>query len=523
MDSIIKNITKIANKLDSKGNSGTADSLDLVAKNLVNIKTAQYVGSQGYWIRNSRCWGNCYRQKRANNPEMPAQKVWESCHDEYVDSINNTNQGKSNASWDKYASSKEDKISDFDIAFAKTIESHIDSGMERGHAIFAAIDEMNMRPYDQLIEASEQTFTLASSLFESDPQSAVKIASVGEELVKEAQWWKRRMQDMSQPGKALKQKWNPAVIDSGSQVEMNNSINRLTQAIGTAFEEKANLINMAQKAGLNDFANQIDSNLPQSTFEQLTNGVTSVNNFAGQINNRETGGEKGNAIQRGLNWANEQQQQGAEKAQNSRDFWGQQSGQGIGQQPVTAPSNISGPNDPMSGEIYQQQPEQNQAYNGTLEAHPPSIINEIRRRATDKASLDAMFKHLLNDTRSSQQTVQQGNSFVQDRNEQALDESYAGSTSEGNKMDKIAMDPQNNEGQPQQTVEEYLNGLKAMGKTIDIQAIYEEMSKEIELRTNNQSFSGDIAGASYAHVSSGKKIANKKFNLSKVLDGGVKK
>lgn len=522
MNSIINNITKIANKLDIDGNSETADSLDLVAKNLVKIKTAQYVGAQGYWIRNSRCWGNCYRQKRANNPNMPAQEVWESCHNEYVDSIDNTNKGKSNASWDKYASSKEDKTPVFDEIFSKTIESNIDSGMERGHSIFAAIDEMNMRPYDQLVEASEQAFKLASSLFEKDPQSAVKVASVGEDLIKEAQWWKRRMEDLSQPGKAIKQKWNPAVMDSQGQIEMNKSINRLTQAVGTAFEEKTNLINLANKAGLNDFANQINTYLPQETFEQLTNGITSVNDFSQQIANRETGGEKGNAVQRGLNWAAEQQQQGAEKAQNSRDFWGQQGSGSINQsypeQGFGQDQNISGPGS-NPGEMYQQnQPEQKTDYNGILEAHPPAIINQIRSRAVDKNALDAIFRNVLQEVEQPQ-AGQQGRSVVDDRNDQLLNESYIGASSNKGKIGKIAMDPQNKEGQPQQSVEEYLNGLSK----VNALAIYEEMKKELESKTVDQSYSGDIAGASYAHVFSGKKIANKTFNLSKVLDGGVKK
>jgi len=94
----IEKITQVANKLDELGKKETADAIDKVAGNLVLLKTAQYVGVQGYWIRNTRCWMNCYRQKRASNPGTSAQEVWTECHDEYQKSLNDPKSG-----WEKYA------------------------------------------------------------------------------------------------------------------------------------------------------------------------------------------------------------------------------------------------------------------------------------------------------------------------------------------------------------------------------------------------------------------------------------
>ena len=58
-------------------------------KALSNYKMAQYVGAQGYWLRNRRCWDNCYRQKRTAKPGGSAQEVWMECWDEYREAINN--------------------------------------------------------------------------------------------------------------------------------------------------------------------------------------------------------------------------------------------------------------------------------------------------------------------------------------------------------------------------------------------------------------------------------------------------
>lgn len=101
MQNIIKNITEVATELEKKGLSKTASILDSIAEQSIQIKTAQYLGVQGYAIRNDRCLKNCQRIKKAKNINMSAQQAVQECLNEYSKSINNDN-----AQWDKYASSQ---------------------------------------------------------------------------------------------------------------------------------------------------------------------------------------------------------------------------------------------------------------------------------------------------------------------------------------------------------------------------------------------------------------------------------
>ena len=107
MEKIIEKLASLAEELDSKNLSVHADTVDGVAKTILGVKTAQYVGIQGYWVRNSRCWGNCYRQKRSSNPETPTQEVWAECHEEYTKAIDNDSARKE---WDKYAALSEKEM-----------------------------------------------------------------------------------------------------------------------------------------------------------------------------------------------------------------------------------------------------------------------------------------------------------------------------------------------------------------------------------------------------------------------------
>ena len=84
MQNIIVELVSVADELDRKGQVKLAAEIDKISQSLHNIKIAQYVGVQGYWLRNGRCWSNCYRIKRAKNPDMSAQEVWTACQNEYV-------------------------------------------------------------------------------------------------------------------------------------------------------------------------------------------------------------------------------------------------------------------------------------------------------------------------------------------------------------------------------------------------------------------------------------------------------
>ena len=147
----IEKLSKIANSLDDNKLSKLAADVDNISKRYVNIKTAQYVGVQGYWIRNTRCWSNCYRQKRATSPKLSAQQIWSECQNEYVESFN-----KNDTKWAKYAE-EENLVKKFASAglnkiasevihaeseyFNKSVEKKVAKGVEYPVAVFDTINE----------------------------------------------------------------------------------------------------------------------------------------------------------------------------------------------------------------------------------------------------------------------------------------------------------------------------------------------------------------------------------------------
>lgn len=137
MNNIIIQLLDIADKADKNDDIDLAHKLDIYAKHLLQIKTAQYVGAQGYAIRNSRCWTNCYRTKRqASN--ISAHEAWSNCHKEYIESIN-----KDGTAWDKYANanntikiaSKTSNTLSYHIKFARSIKDNLANGSSLSYAI----------------------------------------------------------------------------------------------------------------------------------------------------------------------------------------------------------------------------------------------------------------------------------------------------------------------------------------------------------------------------------------------------
>ena len=92
-------IVKVANRLDSEGLTEVVDKIDKSASSLITLKEAQYVGVQGYWVRQKRCMDNCYRTKRAET-DLSSQEIVFECLSEYDDSL----KGDEDFSWAKYAS-----------------------------------------------------------------------------------------------------------------------------------------------------------------------------------------------------------------------------------------------------------------------------------------------------------------------------------------------------------------------------------------------------------------------------------
>lgn len=196
----IKKLNTISNELKSINMNKTASIVKNSIKEMADKKFAQYVGGQGYWIRNSRCWGNCYRSKRAESPNMPAQKVWEECLGEYKESLNDDYSG-----WEKYASKKEinaDWIVSEKKAFIKDVDNYIKSGRSIGKSIFKAISDRNKKYSDSLIKNADILFSLAGTLKKNGFEKlGGEIAESASLIIKEAdfaqpkKWWGGRLWD----------------------------------------------------------------------------------------------------------------------------------------------------------------------------------------------------------------------------------------------------------------------------------------------------------------------------------------
>ena len=199
-------ITKVAKELEDKGMIKSATIVKDAYEALKQLKKAQYVGIQGYWIRNRRCWDNCYRQKRTTQPESPAQEVWMECWDEYKKSINNNESG-----WEKYANSKkkvkfsfkdEKKWNKF---FISTVEGKMKKGISRPEAIYATIEESSQKYYDGMLDNSVRLAELADTMRENKMEDlGEKLAEISSDLVREAGIW----QGVKNLGRGVKDLWN---------------------------------------------------------------------------------------------------------------------------------------------------------------------------------------------------------------------------------------------------------------------------------------------------------------------------
>ncbi|HUS49933.1 MAG TPA: hypothetical protein VMZ91_07190, partial [Candidatus Paceibacterota bacterium] len=142
MKNVNDSLSEVGAALKARGLVKSASIVKNAEEALKGIKTAQYVGVQGYWLRNKRCWDNCYRQKRTTQPETPAQEVWMQCWDEYKESINDDKSG-----WEKYAKrSKNEKISlkkesSLNKIFAQEVTKKVKSGMSTPEAVYTIIEK----------------------------------------------------------------------------------------------------------------------------------------------------------------------------------------------------------------------------------------------------------------------------------------------------------------------------------------------------------------------------------------------
>lgn len=191
MKNILERLDKIAGSLETKNLIKTASVVKDSVNSLKNINIAQYVGVQGYWIRNRRCWDNCYRQKRTTNPKTPAQEVWTQCWDEYLEALKDDNSG-----WEKYAS-EETKSSNDKNAFKESAQSFLEGvkynfeeeGFSLPESIYLTIESKSSENYVKLAEATNKLMEVASSLHESGYEEGEKLAEVCSDIMKEAGIW----------------------------------------------------------------------------------------------------------------------------------------------------------------------------------------------------------------------------------------------------------------------------------------------------------------------------------------------
>jgi hypothetical protein len=201
MKNINDTLVKIASTLDSKGLHKSSEVVKNAEKALSNYKMAQYVGVQGYWLKNRRCWDNCYRQKRTSKPGSSAQEVWMECWDEYREAINNPK-----STWAKYASGRDTiKVSEreeqsWNKVFAGKVENKMKKGLSRPEAIYTVIEAESQAYTTKMITASSNLMILADTLVSEGYEEVGKqAAKMSIELLKESEikgnpgFWGRQM------------------------------------------------------------------------------------------------------------------------------------------------------------------------------------------------------------------------------------------------------------------------------------------------------------------------------------------
>lgn len=182
MQDILTKIIDVAEIADETGNINLSKKLDTLASSLLQIKTAQYIGTQGYAVRNSRCWSNCYRQKRAQKPDMPAQVVWQTCHKEYVESMNNDG-----SKWDKYADSgamtkiasiNSSQIGVYHRKIAEMIDRELQNGASYSYAVQSSINNDFVYLSQQTLDAVASKLSKLAHQYTDDKKIYTKIQEI---------------------------------------------------------------------------------------------------------------------------------------------------------------------------------------------------------------------------------------------------------------------------------------------------------------------------------------------------------
>tara|TARA_Y100000034_G_scaffold136138_1_gene211027 strand:- start:10112 stop:11956 length:1845 start_codon:yes stop_codon:yes gene_type:complete len=191
MENVIQELSQLANEMEGASLSKLAANVDKVAERTLWVKKAQYVGAQGYWIRNSRCWQNCYRQKRASEPKRPVHDIWWECQEEYTEAINNDD-----AAWNKYAdensfvktAENKEMVDHEEQVFRYAVAKNIDAGMPFENAVHESLQEGMERYSVALIDNADRMMHVAESLKEAgQEQMSAKAVDIANHLVHEAE------------------------------------------------------------------------------------------------------------------------------------------------------------------------------------------------------------------------------------------------------------------------------------------------------------------------------------------------
>jgi len=287
MSNVNNSLIKVATELKEKGLEKSAIVVDDVIK---VIKEAQYVGVQGYWLRNRRCWDNCYRHKRTTEPKKAAQEVWMDCWAEYLKAINNPKDD-----WAKYASSVDTKVNKedfnkFNKKFAEEVNSKVDNGMGLPETIYSILNNKEEEYKNNIISQASNLTELAVSLNESGFKDlSIKVAEASNEVLKEAQtgWGRGMLGDIGRGlGKAVdwgKNKYRDTkqrYTDQESARQVNNIINNISQGIQNSSEGFAEKINTLKQEWLNNvkYLKQESAKLQQySNIPKAVNALKAIN------------------------------------------------------------------------------------------------------------------------------------------------------------------------------------------------------------------------------------------------------
>jgi len=274
---IVNKLTSFATKLSGLGLMSLAGDIDGAAQDIVLV--GKELGSQGYWVRNQRCWQGCYRNKRANSPRTPAQKVWNQCLEEYQEAI----KGKT-TEWDKYANSESTiKVGStkYDQELLNIIKDRDASGSDIANITFAAFDEVAKHHKMAYLDAVEKVLKVAKNL--ENKSLSTEADQLADELLKEAGLFDfvRGLGGAAvDKGKQLLDKGKQVgqdIANKGREWNATGSAARIADALEKSYQSFSNATNQWNKA-LADARTEIQSfqNSKNPTVQQRAKDAASL-------------------------------------------------------------------------------------------------------------------------------------------------------------------------------------------------------------------------------------------------------